>query len=79
MRSLGWLNFRYICIHRLLCITHKAIHRGFPEYLAQSITIQSSNKSSRKCRIMKFVQRSTSLVYSESAFSLIRKLEFTSL
>ena len=30
MRSLGWLKFRYICIHRLLCITYKAIHRGFP-------------------------------------------------
>ena len=30
MRSLGWLKFRYICIHRILCITHKAIHRGFP-------------------------------------------------
>ena len=41
MRLLGWLKFRYICIHRLLCITHKAIYRGFPEYLAQSITIQS--------------------------------------
>ena len=37
MRSLGWLTFRYMCIHRLLCITHKAIHYGFPEYLAQSI------------------------------------------
>ena len=22
MRSLGWIKFRYICIHRLLCITH---------------------------------------------------------
>ena len=49
MRSLGWLKFRYICIHictyityRLLCIIHKAIHRGFPEYLDQSITIHSS-------------------------------------
>ena len=41
MRSLGWLKFRYICIHRLFCITHKANHHGFPEYLAQSITIQS--------------------------------------
>ena len=29
MRSLAWLKFRYICIHRLLCITHKAIHCGF--------------------------------------------------
>ena len=25
MRSLGWLKFRYICIHRLFCITHKSI------------------------------------------------------
>ena len=71
MRSLGWLKFRYMCIHRLLCITHKAIHRGFPEYLAQSITIQSSNRSSRKYHIMKLVQLSTSLAYSESAFSVI--------
>ena len=48
MRSLCWLKFRYICIHMLLCITHKAIYSGFPEYLAQSITIQRSNISSRK-------------------------------
>ena len=48
MRSLGWFKFRYICIHRLLCITYKAIHLGFPEYLAQSIIIQSLNRSSRK-------------------------------
>ena len=65
MRSLDWLKFRYICIHRLLCITHKAIHRRFPEYLAQSITIQSSNRSSQKCYFMKLVQQSTSLAFSE--------------
>ena len=47
IRSLGWLKFRYICKLRLLYITYKAIHRGFPEYLAESITIQSSNRSSR--------------------------------
>ena len=57
MRSLGWLKFSYIYIHRLLCITHKAIYRGFPEHLAQSIIIQSSNRSSRKFHVMKFVQR----------------------
>ena len=70
MRSCGCLKFRYICIHMLLCITHKAIHRGFPEYFDQSITIQSSNRSSRECHIMKLVQRSTSLAYSESDFSV---------
>ena len=79
MRSLGWLKFRYICIHRLLCITHKAIHRGFPEYLAQSITIQSSNRSSRKCHIMKLVQQSTSLAFSVSAFSVIAPKSWNSL
>ena len=41
MRASGWLKFRYISIHRLLCITHKAIHRRFPEYLAQYNNIQS--------------------------------------
>ena len=71
MRSLGWIKFRYICIHRLLCITHKAIHRGFPEYLAQPITMQSSNRFSRKFHIMKLVQLSTSLAYSESVVLVI--------
>ena len=61
MRSIGWLKFRYICKHRLLCITHKVIHLGFPEYLAQSIKIQSSNRSSRKCYVIKLVQRTTSM------------------
>ena len=79
MRSLGWLKFIYMCIHRLLCITHKVIQRGFPEYLAQSITIQSSNRSSRKCHIMKLVQRSTSLEFSESAFSVIAPKSWHSL
>ena len=63
MISLGWLKgkFRYICKHRLLCITHEAIHCGFPEYLAQYVIIQSYNISSRTCYIMKFVQHSTYL------------------
>ena len=26
IRSLGWLKFRYICIHRLLYITHNDIY-----------------------------------------------------
>ena len=37
MRSLGCLKFRYIYKHRLLCIRHKAIHRGFPEYLLNQL------------------------------------------
>ena len=79
MRSLGWLKFRYICIYRLLFIAHNSIHCGFSEYLAQSMTIQCSNRSNRKCHIMKLVQRSTSLAYSESAFSVIASKSWNSL
>ena len=79
MRSLGWLNFRYICIYRLLYITHKAIHRLFSEYLAQSITFHSLNRFCLKFHCMKVVQHYTSLAYSESAFSgyCSEKPEFT--
>ena len=55
------------------------IYRGFTEYLAQSITIQSLNRSSRKCYIMKLVQQSTSLSFSESAFSVIAPKSWNSL
>ena len=71
MKSIDWLKFRYICKHRLLCITHKAIQLRFPEYLAKSIIIQSYNISSRKCYIMTLVQRSTYLAYSKSAVLVI--------
>ena len=73
MRSIGWLKFRYIRKHRLLCITHKDIHRIFHEYLAKYISIHSYNRYSRKCDIMKCMQRSTSLAYSKSAWLLLRK------
>ena len=46
----------------------------FPKYLAQSIIIHSSNRSSRKCHTMELVQRSISLAYSESAISVKNKL-----
>ena len=65
MRSLGWLKFRYMYTYSLYdisyCVLRIRIHRGFPEYLAQYFIIQSSNRSSRKCHVMKFVQHSTSL------------------
>ena len=41
MRSLGWLKFWLVCKFRLLCITHRAIYRVSPKYLANSITISS--------------------------------------
>ena len=73
MKSIGWLKFRYICKHGLLCITYiyKAIYLVFPKYLDKSIIIQSYNISSWKWHVMKFVQCSTSLAYFVSALSVI--------
>ena len=80
MTSLGWLKLIYICKHRLLCITHKAKHLArYPEYLVQSIIIQSSNISSRKCNVIKLMQRSTYLAYYESDFSVIAPKSWNSL
>ena len=79
LRSIGWLKFRYICKHSLLFIIHKAIHLGFPEYLAQFIIIQSYNRSSRKFYIMKLVQRSTHLAYSKSDVLVIAPKSWNSL
>ena len=39
-------------------IKNNAIYLGCPKYIAQSIIIQSSIISSRKCHVMKLVQRS---------------------
>ena len=61
MRSLGWIECRYICKHR--AIMHKAILIGFPEYLSQSIIIQSSNISCWKCHVMQLVQHSLMLYF----------------
>ena len=78
MRSIGCLKFRYICKHMLLCITHKAIHLGFTTYLDQSIIIQSYNRSSRKCYIVKLVQCSTYLTYSNSAVLVVSPVSWNS-
>ena len=42
MAILGWLKFRDICKFRLLCITHKAIYMGVPEYLSKGIIIRAT-------------------------------------
>ena len=59
MRSIVWLKFRYICKHRLLYITHKAIHLGFPDYMAKSTITRSSNIYSRKCHVDHDVHRTS--------------------
>ena len=67
MRSLSWLKFRYLCRYRLLCITHKVIHLRYPEYLADFISINTISSASRKCHMMRIVQRPTISAPSEYA------------
>ena len=42
MHSLGWLKFLLVCKFRLLCITHRAIYRASPKYLANVITLHTT-------------------------------------
>ena len=60
---------------------HKDIYIGYHEYIAHSIIVRSSNRSSRKCKVMKFMQCSTSLAYYEFTFLCYfsEKLEFTAM
>ena len=53
MAILGWLKFRDICKFRLICITHKAIYMGVPEYLSKRVRIRTTTRPSRKCELMK--------------------------
>ena len=71
MRSLGCLKFRYLCMYKLLCITHKVIHIISPEYLADIINTQTLSRASSKCHTMIIVKRSTLSAHSESALSVI--------
>ena len=48
-------------------------------YIYIYIIIQNYNRSSRKCHVMKLVQLSTYLAYSESAFSVISSKSWNSL
>ena len=79
MRSIGWIMFRYIFKHRLCVLRIYAIQLDLHEYLAQFIIIQSYNRSSRKCHVMKLVQLTTYLAYPESAFSVIAPKSWNSL
>ena len=70
MHSLGWLKFRLVCKFRLLCITHRAIYRVNPRYLANIITIRTDYRPRRIGSNMMLNQPITTRVYAESAFAV---------
>ena len=70
MAILGWLKFRDICKFRLLCITHKAIYIGVPEYLSKGVIIRVTTRPSRKCELMKLSVPFDSSMYADAAFTV---------
>ena len=70
MHSLGWLKFQLVCKFRLLCITHRAIYRASPKYLANIITIRTDYRPRRVGSTMLLNQPITTTVYAESAFTV---------
>ena len=68
--------YTYRTAYMLLCITYKVIYLRCREHLAQSIIIQSSNRSSWKFHVMKLVQCSTYLAYRLKSILLISFLRY---
>ena len=67
MATLGWLKFRDICKFRLLCITHKAIYMGVPEYLSNGVILLATTRPSSKCELMKLYVPFVSSMYADAA------------
>jgi hypothetical protein len=38
MKRIGWLTFKQLAAHHLLCLIHRVITRGRPEYLSNLLT-----------------------------------------
>ena len=55
MLTLGWLRYRDLCKLKLLCLAHKAIYTGAPNYLDELLSIVTSNSPRRYCHAMKLV------------------------
>ena len=64
MAILGWLKFQDICKFRLLCITHKAIYMGVPEYISKRVRIRATTRPSRKYEMMKLSVPFVSSMYA---------------
>ena len=70
MLSLGWFRYRDLCKLKLLCLAHKAIYTGAPKYLAELLSIVTSNRPIRDCHAMKLVMPHTNSCFGNSAFSV---------
>ena len=70
MLTLGWLRYRDLCKLKLLCLAHKAIYTGEPKYLAEILSIATSNRPRRDCHAMKLVMPHTNSCFGNSAFSV---------
>ena len=69
MLTLGWLRYRDLCKLKLLCLAHKAIYTCEPKYLAELLSIATSNRPRRDCHAMKPMPHTNSC-FGNSAFSV---------
>ena len=79
MAILGWLKFRDICKFHFLCIIHKAIYMGVPEYLSKIVRIRAITIPSRKCEPMKLSVPYFSSMYADAAFTVAAQKYWNSL
>ena len=70
MVILGWLKFRDMCKFRILCITHKAIYIGVPDYLSKVVSIRSTTRPSREYKLTKLSVPLLSSMYADAAFTV---------
>ena len=70
MLTLGWLRYGDLCKLKLLCLVHKAIYTGAPKYLAELLSIFTSNRPRRDFHAMKLVMPQTNSCFGNSAFSV---------
>ena len=67
MLTLGWLRYCDLCKLKLLCL---AIYTGEPKYLAELLSISTSNRPRRDCHAMKLVIPHTNSCFGNSSFSV---------
>ena len=70
MSTLGWLRYRDICKLKMLYLSHKAIYTGAHKYLAELLSIVTSNRPRRDFYAMKLVMPHTNSCFGNSAFSV---------
>jgi hypothetical protein len=69
MKRIGWLPFKQLAAHRLLCLIHRVITTGRPAYLSNLLTFSSSARELRSSNNLLLVVPRVSTTAGDRAFS----------